>query len=60
MALHAEPPKPSTCSTRDFSSYEEKYYDNFYTKAISREQQNAKGGRMYIQTGSSSTTRSSR
>ena len=34
----------------DFSSYEEKYPDNFrYTKAISREQQNAKGGRMYIQ-----------
>ena len=34
----------------DFSSYEEKYPDNFrYTKAISREQQNSKGGRMYIQ-----------
>ena len=34
----------------DFSSYEEKYPDNFrYTTAISREQQNAKGGRMYIQ-----------
>ena len=34
----------------DFNSYQEKYPDNFrYTKAISREQQNTKGGRMYIQ-----------
>ncbi len=34
----------------DFNSYLENYPDNFrYTKAISREQQNAKGGRMYIQ-----------
>ena len=33
-----------------FNSYQEKYPDNFrYTKAISREQQNTKGGRMYIQ-----------
>ena len=34
----------------DFLHYEKEYPDNFrYTKAISREQQNAKGGRMYIQ-----------
>ena len=34
----------------DFLHYENEYPDNFrYTKAISREQQNAKGGRMYIQ-----------
>jgi ferredoxin--NADP+ reductase len=34
----------------DFNRYETEYPDNFrYTKAISREQQNAKGGRMYIQ-----------
>ena len=34
----------------DFQRYESEYSDNFrYTKAISREQQNAKGGRMYIQ-----------
>ena len=34
----------------DFNRYEAEYPDNFrYTKAISREQQNAKGGRMYIQ-----------
>ncbi len=34
----------------DFNHYQEQYPDNFrYTKAISREQQNAKGGRMYIQ-----------
>jgi ferredoxin--NADP+ reductase len=34
----------------DFNRYQSQYPDNFrYTKAISREQQNAKGGRMYIQ-----------
>ncbi|MEB3199576.1 MAG: phycobilisome linker polypeptide [Synechococcaceae cyanobacterium] len=34
----------------DFEHYQSQYPDNFrYTKAISREQQNAKGGRMYIQ-----------
>ena len=34
----------------DFNRYQEQYPDNFrYTKAISREQQNANGGRMYIQ-----------
>jgi ferredoxin--NADP+ reductase len=34
----------------DFLHYEREYPDNFrYTKAISREQQNPKGGRMYIQ-----------
>ena len=34
----------------DFLHYEKEYPDNFrYTKAISREQQNTKGGRMYIQ-----------
>jgi len=34
----------------DLNRYEAEYPDNFrYTKAISREQQNAKGGRMYIQ-----------
>ena len=34
----------------DFLHYEKEYPDNFrYTKAISREQKNTKGGRMYIQ-----------
>ena len=34
----------------DFQHYEKEFPENFrYTKAISREQQNAKGGRMYIQ-----------
>ena len=34
----------------DFLHYQKEYPDNFrYTKAISREQQNTKGGRMYIQ-----------
>ena len=34
----------------DFERYQSQYPDNFrYTKAISREQQNTKGGRMYIQ-----------
>jgi len=34
----------------DFQHYEKSFPDNFrYTKAISREQQNSKGGRMYIQ-----------
>jgi ferredoxin--NADP+ reductase len=34
----------------DFNHYQAQFPDNFrYTKAISREQQNAKGGRMYIQ-----------
>ena len=34
----------------DFEHYKKQFPDNFrYTKAISREQNNAKGGRMYIQ-----------
>jgi ferredoxin--NADP+ reductase len=34
----------------DFNHYQSQFPDNFrYTKAISREEQNAKGGRMYIQ-----------
>ena len=34
----------------DFNRYQQEYPDNFrYTKAISREQQNSNGGRMYIQ-----------
>jgi len=34
----------------DFNRYQAEFPDNFrYTKAISREEQNAKGGRMYIQ-----------
>lgn len=34
----------------DFEHYQSQYPDNFrYTKAISREQQNDRGGRMYIQ-----------
>jgi ferredoxin--NADP+ reductase len=34
----------------DFEHYKSQFPENFrYTKAISREQQNAKGGRMYIQ-----------
>ena len=34
----------------DFEHYQSKFPENFrYTKAISREQQNKKGGRMYIQ-----------
>ena len=34
----------------DFEHYQSQFPDNFrYTKAISREQQNANGGRMYIQ-----------
>ncbi len=34
----------------DFEHYQNQFPENFrYTKAISREQQNAKGGRMYIQ-----------
>ena len=34
----------------DFEHYQSEFPENFrYTKAISREQQNAKGGRMYIQ-----------
>ena len=34
----------------DFNHYQSQFPDNFrYTKAISREQQNANGGRMYIQ-----------
>lgn len=34
----------------DFNHYQSQFPDNFrYTKAISREQQNARGGRMYIQ-----------
>ncbi|MGC6483935.1 MAG: FAD-binding oxidoreductase [Synechococcus sp.] len=44
------PKTPNLLYDDDFNRYESDYPDNFrYTKAISREQQNAKGGRMYIQ-----------
>jgi len=44
------PKTPNLLYDDDFNRYESEYPDNFrYTKAISREQQNAKGGRMYIQ-----------
>ena len=44
------PKTPNLLYDEDFEHYEREYPDNFrYTKAISREQQNSKGGRMYIQ-----------
>ena len=44
------PKTPNLLYDDDFKTYEAEFPDNFrYTKAISREQQNAKGGRMYIQ-----------
>jgi len=44
------PTTPNLLYDGDFEHYQSQYPDNFrYTKAISREQQNAKGGRMYIQ-----------
>jgi ferredoxin--NADP+ reductase len=44
------PKTPNLLYDEDFQRYESEYPDHFrYTKAISREQQNAKGGRMYIQ-----------
>jgi Sulfite reductase, alpha subunit (flavoprotein) len=44
------PKTPNLLYDADFEHYEREFPDNFrYTKAISREQQNAKGGRMYIQ-----------
>ena len=43
------PKTPNLLYDSDFEHYEREFPDNFrYTKAISREQQNAKGGRMYI------------
>ncbi|QNJ20548.1 ferredoxin--NADP+ reductase (FNR) [Synechococcus sp. A18-25c] len=44
------PKTPNLLYDADFEHYQTEFPDNFrYTKAISREQQNAKGGRMYIQ-----------
>jgi ferredoxin--NADP+ reductase len=44
------PKTPNLLYEDEFNRYLENYPENFrYTKAISREQQNAKGGRMYIQ-----------
>jgi ferredoxin--NADP+ reductase len=44
------PKTPNLLYEQEFNSYLDSYPDHFrYTKAISREQQNAKGGRMYIQ-----------
>jgi hypothetical protein len=44
------PPPPNLLYDDDFKHYQQQFPENFrYTKAISREQQNAKGGRMYIQ-----------
>ncbi len=44
------PKTPNLLYDEDFKGYEAAFPDNFrYTTAISREQQNAKGGRMYIQ-----------
>jgi ferredoxin--NADP+ reductase len=44
------PKTPNLLYDDDFRRYEAEYPDNFrYTTAISREQENAKGGRMYIQ-----------
>ena len=44
------PTTPNLLYEEDFQSYLSAYPENFrYTKAISREQQNASGGRMYIQ-----------
>jgi ferredoxin--NADP+ reductase len=44
------PKTPNLLYDEDLKSYEAEFPENFrYTTAISREQQNAKGGRMYIQ-----------
>ena len=44
------PKTPNLLYDEDFNRYETEFPENFrYTKAISREQQNTKGGRMYIQ-----------
>ena len=44
------PLTPNLLYDADFEHYQREFPENFrYTKAISREQQNAKGGRMYIQ-----------
>lgn len=44
------PKTPNLLYDEDFKRYGTEFPDNFrYTTAISREQQNAKGGRMYIQ-----------
>lgn len=44
------PKTPNLLYDEDFEHYEREFPENFrYTKAISREQQNSKGGRMYIQ-----------
>ena len=44
------PKTPNLLYDDDLKSYQAEFPDNFrYTTAISREQQNAKGGRMYIQ-----------
>jgi ferredoxin--NADP+ reductase len=44
------PKTPNLLYDADFEHYQSQFPENFrYTKAISREQQNAKGGRMYIQ-----------
>ena len=44
------PKTPNLLYDADFEHYQTEFPDNFrYTKAISREQQNTKGGRMYIQ-----------
>ena len=44
------PKTPNLLYDDDFGRYQEEFPDNFrYTTAISREQKNTKGGRMYIQ-----------
>lgn len=44
------PKTPNLLYDEDFQRYQAEFPENFrYTTAISREQQNAKGGRMYIQ-----------
>ncbi len=44
------PKTPNLLYDADFELYQSAFPDNFrYTKAISREQENARGGRMYIQ-----------
>jgi len=44
------PKTPNLLYDADFEHYQSQFPDNFrYTKAISREQKNTKGGRMYIQ-----------
>jgi ferredoxin--NADP+ reductase len=48
--LMGVPTTPNLLYDDDFNHYASQFPENFrYTKAISREQQNAKGGRMYIQ-----------